>query len=192
MQRALSTHLFVNHRLTVALLTGSAGGHSGGGDLLRAAAPGLPQPGADRRTGPLVPRFRTEAAFAACADVHRRDLGPLGPARGGHHHRAGESPSGWRWWTRSSGAVEVAEVIPFRYLIQHIGVSARRVRRAQGGRGVLGAGGTELVRPPARRADPAGEHPQRAFERRSGWCSSWSMTHLPLQFVFDVGHANHG
>ena len=123
MNHALSTHLFVNHRLTTALL-----------DRIQQA--GIPaveifcarqhldwrRQGAGGGTGALVPRLGAEAALAALAHVHRRDLGPLRSARGHHHHRAGEVASASRWWTKSSARSKIAEVIPFRYLIQHIGV----------------------------------------------------------------------
>ena len=57
MQHVLSTHLFVNHRLTAALAGPYlARGDSRGGDLLRAAASGLSRQGADDRAGPLVSR----------------------------------------------------------------------------------------------------------------------------------------
>ena len=80
MDHVLSTHLFVNHRLnTVWLDQHLAGGHSGGGDFLRAPASGLSRPRADQRTGPLVPRFQVEAALAALADVQRRYVGPVRP-----------------------------------------------------------------------------------------------------------------
>ena len=179
MNHVLSTHLFVNHRLTVALAgPDPARRHSGRGDLLRPAAPGLPRQGPDRGTRPLVPRLRAEAALAARAHVHRRDLGPLRPARRHHHHRAGEGASASQMVDEIKRALEIAETIPFRYLIQHIGVGGRGVRRAQVRRRLHGARGAEPVRPAARRGDPAGEHSQRASPAPSGCCCSMELTHL--------------
>src|SRR5690348_2998070 len=54
-----------------------AGGYSGGGIFLRAAASGLSRPGADQRAGPLVSRFGNEAALDSLADVQRRCVGAI-------------------------------------------------------------------------------------------------------------------
>ena len=60
-------------------------------------------------------------------------------------------------------ALEIAETIPFRYLIQHLGVAAEEFDERQGGCGVLIARRAERVRPAARRGDPAGEHLRTSF-----------------------------
>ena len=89
----------------------SARGDSGRGDLLRAAAPGLPRSRPDHRTGPLVSRLGLEAAFPSRAHVHRRDLGPLGAARGDH---ITEPVKGKRleMVDEIKRALEIAETIP--------------------------------------------------------------------------------
>ncbi len=67
-------------------------------------------------------------------------------------------------------ALEVAENVPFRYLIQHLGVAGEefderkidcRLRRARR---------NQLVRPPARRRGAARKYAQRALERRTAAC----------------------
>ena len=62
-------------------------------------------------------------------------------------------------------ALDIAEVIPFRYLIQHLGVSGEEFDLLQGGCRLRGARRTGDLRAPARRGDPAGEHSQRPFQR---------------------------
>ena len=68
-------------------------------------------------------------------------------------------------------ALEIAEVIPFRYLIQHLGVGRRGVRYAQIRRCVFGARAAQPVRAPARRGGAAGKYPQRTGHAPNG-CSS--------------------
>ena len=91
MHHVLSTHLFVNHRLTVARLDKVQ--HAG----IPAVEIFCARQHLDYRDRAQIAElghwFRdsgAEAAFAAFADVHRRDLGPLRAAFGDHHHRAGE------------------------------------------------------------------------------------------------------
>ena len=58
-------------------------------------------------------------------------------------------------------ALEIAETIPCRYLIQHLGVPDEEFDERQDGRGVLFARRIELVRPPAWRRDSARDIPER-------------------------------
>ena len=62
-------------------------------------------------------------------------------------------------------AIEIAEVIPFKYLIQHIGVGGEEFDMRKFDAAFSAPGRTQPLRRPARRGDPAGEHSQRAFER---------------------------
>ena len=65
-------------------------------------------------------------------------------------------------------ALEIAETVPFRYLIQHLGVDRGRIRRAQNRLRVFRAGGNQPVRTPARRGSAARKHAQRAGRAPSG------------------------
>jgi len=70
-------------------------------------------------------------------------------------------------------ALEIAEVVPFRYLIQHLGVSGEPFQRTESGRRVLGARGIEYFCEAARRGDSSGEYSERSFERGAASLFSW-------------------
>jgi hypothetical protein len=58
-------------------------------------------------------------------------------------------------------ALEVAETIPFRYLVQHIGVGGENTTNARWKRRSTALEELSSLRAPARRRDPAREHSQR-------------------------------
>ena len=62
-------------------------------------------------------------------------------------------------------ALEIAEIIPFRYLIQHIGVGGEEFDMRKFDAAFCALEELNLFAAAARRGDPAGEHSQRAFER---------------------------
>ncbi len=64
-------------------------------------------------------------------------------------------------------ALEIAEVIPFRYLIQHIGVSGEEFDMRKVDAAFTALEELSLFARAARRGDAAGEYSQRAFQRRA-------------------------
>ena len=68
-------------------------------------------------------------------------------------------------------ALEVAEDVPFRYLIQHLGVSGEEFDERKLDAAFSSLEEIDAVRPAARRRDSAGEHSQRAVERRAAACT---------------------
>ena len=167
MKHALSTHLFVNHRLTVALLD----------RIMRAGIPAVEIFCARQHLD-----YRDRAQIAELAhwfrdselklhslhapDVHGRHLGPLRAAVRHQHHRAvkGQAhPDDRRDQARARN--RRARAVPLPDPAHRRG--GRGVRRAQGRGRVHGAGGAGDFRAAARRGDPAGEHPQRPFQRRA-------------------------
>ncbi len=191
MKHMLSTHLFVGHRLTVAML--------------------------DR-----VQHAGIEAVEIFCARQHLDYYNKAQIAELGHWFRESDlklhslhSPMyNDEYWGRSGPqavisitepvkgarikmvdeikrALEIAEVIPFRYLIQHVGVggeeySERKIDAAFTCLEELSVfakqRGVEILLENIPNALSSAERLMRLVET----------THLPLNFVFDVGHANIG
>ena len=87
-------------------------------------------------------------------------------------------------------ALEIAETIPFRYLIQHMGVGGEEYDERKMDAAFSSLEEITAVRPPARRGGAAREHPQRVLERRDAWSRFLRHDALKLDFCFDVGHAN--
>ena len=189
MQRVLSTHLFVNHRLTIAQLS-------------RLQQAGIP------------------AVEIFCARQHLDYYNRAQISELGHWFRESElklhslhSPMyNDEIWGRSGPhsvititepvkskrlpmvdevkrAIEIAETIPFRYLIQHIGVSGeefdeRKVDAAFSALEELAVfarqRGVEILLENIPNGLASAERLQYFI----------GVTHLDLNFVFDIGHAN--
>ena len=86
-------------------------------------------------------------------------------------------------------ALEIAETIPFRYLIQHIGVTGEEYDERK-----VDAAFTALEElslfARQRGVEVLLENiPNALVERRAAATCSSSMTHLNLNFCFDIGHA---
>lgn len=189
MKHALSTHLFVNHRLTVALLD----------RIMRSGVPAVElfcaRQHLDYRDKSQIAElshwFRDAAltVHALHAPMYTDEIwGRSGPQS---HINITEPMKSRRieMVDEIKRALEIAEHVPFRYLIQHIGVtneawSERKVETAftaleeivlfgkQRGVEVL------LENIPNELATP---ERLMMFE---------GLTHLGLNFVFDTGHAN--
>ena len=71
-------------------------------------------------------------------------------------------------------ALEIAEMIPFRYLIQHIGVFEEEYDERKVDAAFTSLEEINLFARAARRGSAAGEHAQRACPAPSGWFTSWS------------------
>ncbi len=189
MQRALSTHLFVNHRLTVAMLN-------------RIQQAGIP----------LVEIFcarqhldyRNKAQIAELGHWFRDSelklhslhspmytdeiwgrSGPHSvititePVKAKRVHMVDEIKR----------ALEIAEVIPYRYLIQHVGVSGEEYedRKIEAAFTAL----EELILFARQRGvEILLENISNALSTPERLMYFLEQTHLPLHFVFDAGHAN--
>jgi sugar phosphate isomerase/epimerase len=187
----LSTHLFINQRLTVALLT-------------RIQQAGIP----------------AVEIFCARQHLDYRDKNQIGEM--GHWFRDSglklhslhapmytdeywgrSGPDAWLTITEPSKgerirmvdeikrAIEIAETIPFKYLIQHIGIggeeySDRKVDAAFNSLEELSnfakQRGVQILL----------ENIPNALSTAERLTHFLEVTHLPLNFVFDTGHANLG
>ena len=87
-------------------------------------------------------------------------------------------------------ALEIAETIPFRYLIQHLGVAGEEYDERKVDAAFSALEELSLFARAARRGSAARKHSQRASPAPSGCSCSFEVTHLNLGFCFDVGHAH--
>jgi len=191
MNRVLSTHLFVNHRLTVALLN----------RVMQAGIPAV-------------------EIFCARQHLDYRDKAQIGELghwfrdSGMQLHSLHSPMYNDEIWGRSGPhavvtiaeplkgkrlkmvdeikrALEVAEVVPFRYLIQHLGASGeefseRKVESAFSALEELGIFARQ------RGVQILLENIPNQLSSAERLSYFLEVTHLDLGFVFDVGHANIG
>jgi sugar phosphate isomerase/epimerase len=191
MRRALSTHLFVNHRLTGAML----------GRIQKAAIPEVEIFCARQHLD-----YRDKAQIAELGHWFRDSELKL--------HSLHSPMYNDEMWGRSGPhsvititepmkvkrlemvdeikrALDIAEVIPFRYLIQHIGVGGEEfdLRKFDAAFAALeelklfaGSRGVEILLENIPNELSSAER-LRQFEE---------LTHIGLNYVFDTGHANIG
>ena len=191
MNRVLSTHLFVNHRLTVALLN-------------RVMQAGIPAVEIFCARQHLDYRNRAQVMelghWFRDADLKLHSLhspmysdeiwgrsGPQSVVNITHPVKADRL----KMVDEIKRALEVAEVVPFRYLIQHLGASGeefseRKVESAFSALEELGIfarqRGVQILLENIPNELSSAERLNYFLE----------VTHLDLGFVFDVGHANIG
>jgi len=191
MNRVLSTHLFVNHRLTVALLN-------------RVMQAGIPAVEIFCARQHLDYRNRAQVMelghWFRDADLKLHSLhspmysdeiwgrsGPQSVVNITHPVKADRL----KMVDEIKRALEVAEVVPFRYLIQHLGASGeefseRKVESAFSALEELGIFARQRGVQILLKNIPN----QLLRAERLNYCLE--VTNLDLGFVFDVGHANIG
>jgi sugar phosphate isomerase/epimerase len=191
MQRALSTHLFVNHRLTVAMLN-------------RIQQAGIPLVEIFCARQHLDYRNRAQVVelghWFRDSELKLHSLhSPMYTdeiwGRSGPHSviTLTEPVKGRRleMVDEIKRALEVAETIPFRYLIQHIGVSGEEYDERK-----VEAAFTALEElslfAHQRGVQILLENIPNALSTPERLVFFLEQTHLPLYFVLDVGHANLG
>jgi len=86
-------------------------------------------------------------------------------------------------------AIEIAEEIPFRYMVQHLGGTHEEYDERRRDAAFSSLEETESVRQTARRGDNSGEHSQR-ISTGAMLSQFLDETHLKLGLCLDVGHAN--
>jgi sugar phosphate isomerase/epimerase len=189
MQRVLSTHLFVNHRLTVAMLN-------------RIQQAGIPAVEIFCARQHLDYRNRAQLAeldhwFRDCELKLHAVHAPMYTdeiwGRSGPHAviTLTEPVKGRRleMVDEIKRALEIAEIIPFRFLIQHIGVSGEEFEDRK-----LEAAFTALEElslfARQRGVEILLENIPNALSTPERLVLFLEQTHLPLNFVLDVGHAN--
>jgi len=191
MQHVLSTHLFVNHRLTVAQL-----------DKIQHA--GIPAVEIFCARQHLDYRNRAQIAelghwfrdsdlklHSIHAPMHNDEFW----GRSGPHSviTITEPVKGKRleMVDEIKRALEIAETIPFKYMVQHIGVSGEEYsdRAVEAAFSAL-----EQISLFARQRDVEVllENTPNALSSAERLTLFLEQTHLDLNFVFDVGHANIG
>jgi len=191
MNRVLSTHLFVNHRLTVALLN-------------RVMQAGIPAVEIFCARQHLDYRNRAQVIelghWFRDADLKLHSLhspmysdeiwgrsGPQSVVNITHPVKADRL----KMVDEIKRALEVAEVVPFRYLIQHLGASGeefseRKVESAFSALEELGIFARQ------RGVQILLENIPNQLSSAERLSYFLEVTHLDLGFVFDVGHANIG
>src|SRR5580693_8476843 len=191
LQRALSTHLFVNHRLTTVWLE-------------RIWAAGIPlveifcaPPHLDYHNRMQISElghwFRDSQLklHSLHAPMYTDEIwgrsGPQAVINITDRTKADRI----QWVGEIKRALEIAEIIPFRYLIQHLGVTGQEfsdyaIEAAFGSLEELmvfaGQRGVEILL----------ENTPNALATAEGLQLFNSMTHLKLNYVFDTGHAHIG
>ena len=87
-------------------------------------------------------------------------------------------------------ALEIAEIIPFRYLIQHIGVGGEEFDMRKFDAAFIVARGDQRSSPASAAWRCCSKTSPTSFRARSACCQFEELTHMDLNFVFDTGHAN--
>ncbi len=191
MNRVLSTHLFVNHRLTVALLN----------RILQAGVPAVEifcaRQHLDYRDKAQVKEL---GHWFRDSDLKLHSLhSPMYTdeiwGRSGPHTviTITELGKGRRiqMVDEIKRAIEIAETIPFRYLIQHLGVSGEEFHERK-----VEAAFTALEELTLfarhRGVEILLENIPNSLSTAERLMRFIDVTHLDLNFVFDVGHANIG
>ncbi len=191
MNRVLSTHLFVNHRLTVALLN----------RILQAGVPAVEifcaRQHLDYRDKAQVKEL---GHWFRDSDLKLHSLhSPMYTdeiwGRSGPHTviTITEPGKGRRiqMVDEIKRAIEIAETIPFRYLIQHLGVSGEEFHERK-----VEAAFTALEELTLfarhRGVEILLENIPNSLSTAERLMRFIDVTHLDLNFVFDVGHANIG
>lgn len=191
MNRVLSTHLFVNHRLTVAWLN----------RVLQAGIPAVEiycaRQHLDYRD---VSQVRELGHWFRDSDLALHSLhSPMYTdelwGRSGPHswlniceHVKAERA---RMVDEIKRAIEVAETIPFKYLIQHVGVSGEEFHERKFD---AAFNSLEELSNFARQRDVRIllENIPNELSTAKRLTQFLELTHLDLHFVFDTGHANIG
>lgn len=189
MKHALSTHLFVNHRLTVAMLD----------KIMRSGIPAVEifcaRQHLDWRNRSQVAElshwFRDSAltVHSMHAPMYTDEIwGRSGP----HSHiNITEPVKGKRieMVDEIRRALEICEIVPFRYWIQHLGVSGEEwtERKVESAFTAL----EEIVLFARQRGvEVLLENIPNELSTPERLMQFEEMTHLGLNFVFDTGHAN--
>ena len=189
MERVLSTHLFTNHRLTIALLD----------KIWRAGIPAVEffcaRQHLDYRDaaqiGELGYWFRDSGlkVFSMHGPIYNDDVW----GRSGPHAviNLTELVKGRRieMVDEIKRAIEVAETVPFRYFIQHIGVDGEEYDDYK-----IDAAFSALeelsVFARQRGVDILLENISNAYSSAERLSQFLTITHLRLNFVYDAGHAH--
>jgi len=189
MDHVLSTHVFVNHRLTAAML----------GRIQQAGFPAVEvfcaRQHLDYRDkaqiGELGHWFRDSELklFSVHAPIYTDDIwgrsGPHSVITLTHPVKSQRLPM----VDEIKRAIEIAEVIPFRYLVQHIGVSGEEydMRKVDAAFSAL-----EELRIFARQrgVEILLENIPNELSSPERLLQFEELTHIGLNYVFDTGHAN--
>jgi sugar phosphate isomerase/epimerase len=191
MDKVLSTHVFVNHRLTTAWLNRVAGAGIPAVEIF--CAPQHLDYRDRSQIGELGHWFRDSELklHSLHSPMYTDELwGRSGP----HTHiniTERNKADRIQWVGEIKRALEIAEIIPFRYLIQHLGVTGQEfsdyaIEAAFGSLEELmvfaGQRGVEILL----------ENTPNELATAEGLQLFNSTTHLKLNSVFDTGHAHIG
>jgi len=191
MDRVLSTHVIVNHRLTTAWLNRAAGAGIPAVEIF--CAPQHLDYRDRNQINELGHWFRDSdlKLHSLHAPMYTDDLwGRTGP----HSHiniTDRVKADRIQWVGEIKRALEIAEVVPFRYLVQHLGVggqefSEHAIEAAFGSLEELSIFARQ------RGVEVLLENTPNALATAEGLERFNTMTHLNLNYVFDTGHAHIG
>jgi len=191
MDRVLSTHVIVNHRLTIAWLNRVSGAGIPAVEIF--CAPQHLDYRDRGQIGELGHWFRDSdlKLHSVHAPMYTDDIwGRTGP----HAHiniTERSKPNRIQWVDEIKRAIEIAEVVPFRYLIQHLGVSGQEFSDY-----AIEAAFASLeelaIFARQRGVEVLLENTPNSLATAEGLERFNSMTHLRLNYVFDTGHAHIG
>lgn len=191
MDRVLSTHVIVNHRLTSAWLTRVAGAGIPAVEIF--CAPQHLDYRNKSQIAELGHWFRDSdlKVHSLHSPMYTDDIwGGTGPHA---HINITERNKGDRiqWVDEIKRAIEVAEVIPFRYLIQHLGVSGQEYSE-YAIEAAFGSLEELAIFAKQRGVEILLENTPNELATAEGLERFNSATHLKLNYVFDIGHAHIG
>ena len=189
MLKAISTYVQLREQLRPGILDRMAGGGVAGIEIFAITRAFRLRNAAGSRDRLVVRRARgCLAALDPCADLRLRRVGAR--QRGSAQHCRTGSQGANRAMDEIKRAIEVAETMPFHFLILHIGVAGERLQRAQIRRRAELDGASARLCQAAQRKAAAGKHSERTH--RSG--ETRGMIHTlhydDVGVCFDLGHAH--
>lgn len=191
MDRVLSTHVIVNHRLTSAWLNRVAGAGIPAVEIF--CAPQHLDYRNKTQVSELGHWFRDSELklHSLHSPMYTDDIwGRTGP----HSHiNITERVKADRiqWVDEIKRAIEIAEVIPFRYLVQHLGVSGQEFSE-YAIEAAFGSLEELMIFAKQRGVEILLENTQNELATAESLELFNLLTHLKLNYVFDTGHAHLG
>ena len=191
MNRVLSTHVTVNHRLTTAWLNRVEGAGMSAVEIF--CAPQHLDSRDKSQIGELGHWFRDSplTLHSLHAPMYTDEVwGRSGP----HTHiniTERNKADRIRWVDEIKRALEIAEVVPFRYLIQHLGVTGQEFSE-YAVEAAFSALEELTVFARQRGVEVLLENTPNGLATAERLELFNAMTHLKLNYVFDTGHAHIG
>jgi sugar phosphate isomerase/epimerase len=191
MERALSTHVVVNHRLTTAWLNRVQSAGIPAVEIF--CAPQHLDPRDKSHINDLGHWFRDSELklHSLHSPMYTDDIwGRSGP-RSHINITERNKPDRLQWVGEIKRALEIAETIPFKYFIQHLGVGGQEFSEYYV-EAAFGALEELCLFAKQRGAEILLENTPNELATAEKLQLFNTMTHLNINYVFDVGHAHMG